>query len=390
MQKSRNNWRLYLKEKLYNIINLLNELLKGNYNAAESNNIDTYALYQSLLNHRLNILLYPVIRCYYKEDDSKRDQLFKEWTSIVQKNTFLNLIYVQQISVIYSLLISNGLTPLIIKGLAVSRYYKYPQYRSIGDLDILVGDSEWNRAIEVLIQHGYQQINDDSNPLHIEFIKKNSIMIELHKQLIHTGYLGERNTTKWYKFIWEHKQQLIVDGIKFYALSNEDELINQVTHFASHFIYHGTRLQHIFEISLIININSKLNWEYITETLNLIEFIPFAKLLFSICKTYFNSAIPENLCNTEYIIQKDFIENLFEYFSIEKNKGDFRGWINILSNYRFIFKHRLLQPMAFFIELKSQIKIHGFILPFIIKNTFRNMKMINKKLHIIRNYGFMI
>lgn len=375
-----------MKHELSLLTSFLNELMREEHNLSNIKDIDINEIYLSSSTHGLNSILYPVVEHYYSIDDTCSQQI-KKWTVETQKSVFLNIIYTQQVGYIYNLLIQNGLTPIIIKGLAISRFYKAPQYRRMGDLDILIRDCEWDKAIETFIQLGYEKVDSDNHPMHREFVKKNSVMIELHRQLIHTGYLGKRDDSPWYEHIWNNNIKISLDGIEFYAMCSEDELINQITHFASHFVYYGTKISHIFEIALIINSSKKeLNWDYIENILNQMGFLLFSKLLFSVCKTFFFVEIPKNLTDVNSKTQEKFISDLFEYFSVEKNKGDFRGWTNILSNYRCILRYNLLKPIIPFIELKSQYKIHGLRLLFILKNMHRNTKMIKKKIRIVKNF----
>jgi len=373
---------LIVDKQLSMIIALLNKLMNNEFKI-DAYDINIHELFKASRLNGLITIIYPsVYNCIGKN----RNVNIEEWSNYYFKNNYNNIIVAQQISVIYELLKKKNLHPLIIKGLALSRYYKNPYDRTMGDLDLLIHQSEWDKAVDVLCQNGYKQIDDNNSPLHVEFIKNNSIMIELHKQLLHTGYLGGRDTREWYDHIWENKQLNNIDkNIEFFSMCEEDELINQIVHFATHFIYFGTKITQIFEMALIINSSRKeFEWDYIYKILENLRIISFAKLLFSICKKYFNSQVPDYLCIDNIKIQKQFIEDLYKYFCATRN--DSKGWINILSNYRFLFRYKVLQPIAWLIEFKTQLQNNGFK-TYAIKNAYKNIKMINKKLNIIRNYG---
>jgi len=366
------------------IIALLNKLMNDKYNI-EAHDINLHDLFKVSRSHGLNTIIYPSIYDYLIKN---RNANIEEWSNYYLKNTYNNMIVAQQIGVIYDLLKKENMHPLIIKGLAMSRFYKNPYDRPMGDLDLFIQKSEWDKAVDILNQMGYKQYDDNNSPLHIEFIKKNNIMIELHKQLLHTGYLGERETKEWYEHIWENKQLVIFDkNLEFLAMSEEDELINQIVHFTTHFIYCGTKISQIFEIALIINSCKEIKWDYIYRILNKIKIMSFAKLLFSVCKKYFNAQVPDYLCIDNTKTQDQFIEDLYKYFCA--TKSDSKGWINILSNYRFLFRQRILQPIAWLIEIKTQLRNYG-LKSYAIKNAYKNIKMINKKLNIIRNYSLNI
>lgn len=376
-----------MNKNLKDLIKVLNELMSGVTNPLCSQSIDMDELYNISLQHGFGNILTPIMHKYIKDNKDIQNQQLQKFNNIIQKTILSNVLLTQDIIYLVNTFEKHNLSYVIIKGPAVSKYYKYPEYRSMSDLDIFIKEEEWQTAEEILKLNGYIQAEDEEySPLHVLFTKKGRVSVELHKNLIHTGYLGQRNTKHWYEHIWKHKRRLDYNGIKFYAMSAEDELINSITHFASHFFYIGTSPKHIFEIALIIR-NEKIDWTYVENIFDEIGFIDFACLLLSICKTFFNANVPEHLCNISNKAQYRFMNDVFRYFSLANKIENFNGWRNIINNYRYVIKKPLLDPIILAIEFSSQLNINGLKIKAII-NTFRNVKMINKKLRIVRNYGF--
>lgn len=98
---------------------------------------------------------------------------------------------------------SHQIPFVILKGSSAAIYYPHPEYRSMGDIDIIVKPADFDRAYEVL--HKYykciQTLND--NPRHASFVGETGVEIELHKFFSH----GERNEKK------ELLDQMIYAGI---------------------------------------------------------------------------------------------------------------------------------------------------------------------------------
>ncbi len=383
LQKVLNN---QMNKELIIILKILKSFIKEEIPPfSESNNIDIDKLYQIFLYHGLGGVLYPFITYFYKSINN--NEKLQQYNKQRQKAILSHLYQIQDLSLLVGAFDESSLPYIILKGPAISNYYQNPEYRQMGDIDVLVKKNNWIEAEELLIKNGYKKAQEEEySPLHVEFRKKSRISIELHRRLIHTGYLGERNTSNWYKHIWLHKEIKNYSGINFYAMCSEDELINQVTHFASHFIYIGVSIKHIFEMALIIN-SKELDWTYIKKILDELDFMKFSCLLFSICESFFGCNIPKYFCCVEKKIQYRFIYDLYEYFSVAKHQGDFNGWINLINNYRYIIRKPLLFPMMWGIVLSAQYNIHGNRIK-TIKNSIRNIKIINEKLFFVRNYLF--
>lgn len=72
---------------------------------------------------------------------------------------------------------------VVLKGAAAAMSYPHPQYRSMGDIDIIVPQEQYVDAYHILVDHGYEVEGDHSLKVfrrHISFISSSGIEIELH------------------------------------------------------------------------------------------------------------------------------------------------------------------------------------------------------------------
>lgn len=84
----------------------------------------------------------------------------------------------------------HNLRPVIIKGAATACYYPNPEYRQMGDIDLVLLDGNLESGKQLLLEQGYVLCEDDRR--HISF-SKNGIVVELHRRDTHSV-----KQTEWY------------------------------------------------------------------------------------------------------------------------------------------------------------------------------------------------
>lgn len=85
----------------------------------------------------------------------------------------------QDLGTIFTYLKENGLHPVLLKGQGSATYYPNPILRATGDLDIWVGETDYEKAKQLMRDFGCQE-GDHETPMHASFyLKKTSI--EIHR-----------------------------------------------------------------------------------------------------------------------------------------------------------------------------------------------------------------
>lgn len=72
---------------------------------------------------------------------------------------------------------------VILKGIAAAQYYPYPEYRAMGDIDIITKREDYLEACSMMLKDGFQEIegnHEDERGRHRSFVK-NGITIEIHR-----------------------------------------------------------------------------------------------------------------------------------------------------------------------------------------------------------------
>ena len=77
---------------------------------------------------------------------------------------------------------------VILKGTAAAKYYPHPEYRTMGDIDVMTSRENFDTAFNQLIQKGYKPVND----LYREpGFMKDGIKVELHRSFALLNDVGQ-------------------------------------------------------------------------------------------------------------------------------------------------------------------------------------------------------
>lgn len=347
---------------------------------------DWWQLYKLSIQQGISERLYSIVETL-PEGSKPKLMLLEQWKHRVLELFFERLLYVRCVSGILEEFARHDVPVIVLKGLAIARFYDDPEYRNMTDLDLYVQNSDFTKARNVIESMGYSLINpEDYSPLHLEYGKDNFVPIELHRTLVHSGFLGNRDLDNWYRHIWENRQTITSEGLVFLAMSNEDELINQVVHFASHTVYVGTQFKHLYDIALIIfQCNESLDWEYINTTLQTIGFIKFGRLLFGCCHALFGISIPANMVIKNNATLAQFIEDFMNIYSIPQNATSFVSWEAITCSFPMILEKKIFRPLAYIIIPLIHLKFYG--ITNIVNNTKENLVLFSKKAFVIDRFG---
>lgn len=117
---------------------------------------------------------------------------------------FTKIAHEQQI--IVDKLGENGINPTILKGLSAAQYYRIPELRTMGDIDILIqSENDFNKAVDVVLELGYTPIQNygnltyqdtvNSSLRHFEF-KKNELELEIHSRFAEKDSIIEQYLRK--------------------------------------------------------------------------------------------------------------------------------------------------------------------------------------------------
>lgn len=187
--------------------------------------------YEEMKMHRLLALPASVIR-----ELSLPDELFNVWKKAIISQVREYCIYT---AVQASLPIA--VPYVILKGTSAAKYYPYPEYRTMGDIDIMTRREDFETACDMLISAGYEELNS-GELRHREFVK-NGIIVEIHRYFASLNDPGQA----------EYLDNLIIENINpSHVLPDMVNGLVLLEHISQH-LEHGLGLRQIIDWMMFVN-----------------------------------------------------------------------------------------------------------------------------------------
>lgn len=196
---------------------------------------------------------------------------------------------------------------LIFKGMDVADLYPVPKMRTMGDTDILVHESDKERAQAVLTRLGCET---DGIGTCEWLCHRDDISIELHHALMYEKASVSSQQKKFYAQAWSYAVQE-KDSCRCH-LTWEYHLVYVIAHMRKHFIDSGAGFRLFLDIAVIISKND-LDWAWIEKTLKATQMWEFARTCLAFCKRWFDVAPSVK------------IEQIDEAFYIDATKSIVKG-----------------------------------------------------------------
>ncbi len=144
---------------------------------------DWNLVYQECRQHGILLLTYE-----YVEANCNVESIVEHWQKDAMRQVAWGMLLLEEQKNVLSLL--SSVRPVIIKGAATAYCYPKPEYRQMGDIDLVVLDADMEACKKLLCKIGY--LPGEENRRHISFYK-NGITLELHRR--NTDTVGK---TAWY------------------------------------------------------------------------------------------------------------------------------------------------------------------------------------------------
>lgn len=205
---------------------------------------DWPAVYQELRHQTVEGL---VIEDLIRLDPARKGGYFQQTTR--KLSFFFSLIGVQQ--ELCELLQSNGIPVAVLKGSAAAVYYPKPSYRTMGDIDLIVLPQDFDRANQLLSDHGCQAVDHD-NYRHTEWRYK-GILIELHRYF--SVFKNDAISRQMDAIIYDGIPNADTISLENYSFPMLPRLANGIVllEHISHHMEHGLGLRQIIDWMLFVD-----------------------------------------------------------------------------------------------------------------------------------------
>ncbi|CUU46370.1 nucleotidyltransferase domain-containing protein [Clostridium beijerinckii] len=342
-----------------------------------------------------SLIYYSLDRRYLKNIDI---EILEQW----KKEIFIaNLI--QRNNINYILNIVNGLKKhgieiIVLKGIVLREFYPRPEFRTMGDVDILIKKNDYDKVKSYLVSIGYECIDEGKNEVHQGFTSKGKLEVEVHWNLINNKYFNG-NIEEFENNLWNNSIEIDINGVNTRILSSNDFFLHMCLHMAVHAKLSGFGLRQMYDLSVfIINKYNELDWDYLIKKVEQYKILKFTQGLISLCSKLFKIEVPkkiltnaingrqldlllENILRSGVHGKKEEIDDfqiLCRYgtnqYHIESNllriiKFLFPGKSEMISRYSYAKKSYFLLPVAW-----MHRAFRGICVKYGVINIFRNSK----------------
>lgn len=157
----------------------------------------------------------------------------------------------------------RGIKFLPLKGILLKSLYPEPAFRSMGDLDILYEEKDFEKIKSLMRESGYEYRTESAGSNHQIFFRPPVTTVELHRALLNdTSPFAE-----YYNDVW--RRALPTEEPFVYRFSREDEYIFLLIHGYKHFSGAGSGVRTVLDFWLYLKRYGKeLDREYIAAELS--------------------------------------------------------------------------------------------------------------------------
>lgn len=189
-----------------------------------------------ILKHGVQTLCYDgAVRCGLDKKNSAMQELFRRYCQLLRQSER----QMRAVERLFAEFDHEGVDYMPLKGCCMKRLYPKPELRPMGDADILIRTDQYDRIRPVVERLGYEEVVESDH----ELIWHNAALhLELHKRLIpsynkdYYAYFGDG---------WRLARKQT--GCRF-AMTPEDTMVYQFTHFAKHYRDGGIGVRHAADL----------------------------------------------------------------------------------------------------------------------------------------------
>ncbi len=195
---------------------------------------------------------------------------------------------------IESVFADNGIDYMLLKGSSIKKFYPEPECRLMGDVDILIKESQYNDIKPLLTQLGFvEKVESDHELI---WVNRSRVIVELHKRLI-PSYNDD-----YYAYYINPWEKAVYQNNHSFSMSKEDEYIYIFTHLTKHYRDGGIGLRHLIDIWYFATKHSLLNKTYINKELDKLGLLTFHDNILNTLDVWFNDKEDTEL--TDYITKR--------------------------------------------------------------------------------------
>ena len=175
-----------------------------------------------------------------------------ELWNLLAKGTMKNMRIHNQHTGLHKLMTAHGIPYVTLKGAASARYYPDPQSRAMGDVDFYVGEGDFDKALAVCRDAGFEA-SDLDHICHV-VLRKGRVHMEMHRMPagVPDGDVGE--IVKGYLTSLQEDAHLVQNPqVTCWCPSDFHHGLVMLMHMQHHLLAEGIGLRHLSDWAVFVN-----------------------------------------------------------------------------------------------------------------------------------------
>lgn len=180
----------------------------------------------------------------------------------VFKSTLKTLAQVYDANLLSRELEAAGVRHQVLKGTVLKNIYPSPEFREMGDIDIMIYEESFDKAEEILARLEYEKVQAVKH--HVVFRKPPMLVVEAHWSLY------EKSVDKVQYLYYQETFRAVpsADCNYTYEFSKEDFYVYMISHMAKHFYENGCGIRNLVDIYVYLKkYTDEMDWKRIGKTL---------------------------------------------------------------------------------------------------------------------------
>lgn len=266
---------IVLKKEEKRLIEIIRDVLAGKNKSEWSMQISKEEIERVIKCARVHGVLPFLQECPVFMEEPYREKLFFYLKDYAYKDA--QQAYAAE--TLFELFEKNGIYCMPLKGIRTKQFYPYPEFRTMGDLDILYKEDQTKKLKQVMQDAGYKF--GGYNIKHDEY-EKDGVTIEMHRDVL----FRLTNAYDYFADIWE--RAIHAKGKQYiYEMSLEDHYLHSVCHLAEHFVRGGIGIRMVLDI-YILSETPRMDKAYVQRQLKALKLQKFEENIRSLAQLWFS------------------------------------------------------------------------------------------------------
>ena len=201
---------------------------------------------------------------------------------------------------------------ILLKGISLAACYPVPEYRKLGDLDLLILDQEKLELTKKVLKDNQYEEEEEESDHHLTYFYKFSNgrrhIIEVHYRIVGVYHYAPTNHVIDQVFSGQHLKPVIqrIEGRNYPVLPPTEYTFYMLHHMLKHYLYDGFGIRLLCDFSLYVEKNGKdIDFTQLNEWCSKSGMAYFFATIMDCCKKYLGLSkmipgmlsIPENECD---------------------------------------------------------------------------------------------